>query len=158
MNEIIYNYKMKIDGRTLFCFLIMFGLVLNNISSLIDQKYLDKTGGLDPSTIEILLYISSIGGVLFVLYIAALYVASLSKRIVTIDGVSLKAPKNDFSSEHVEIMLSDIKGSEVKRTPYTDSLKVHHKGGKVVINQRWLPDDESFDKICELILNRDNVL
>ena len=155
MSKIIYDYKMKLDGGALVLGLLMFGLVITNISSLVDQTYLESITGLDPFVKEILLYISSIAGVSFILYMSALYVASLSKRTVTIDGVSLKIPKNDFSSEYVNILLSDIKGSEVKRALYADSLKVHHKGGKVIVRKSWLPDAESFEKIYELILNRE---
>ena len=156
MSKITYDYKMKLDGGTLMLALLMFGLVLTNISSLIDQTYLGETTGLEPLTKEVLLYISSIAGVSFMLYMSALYIASLSKRTITIEGKSLKIPKNDFSSEYVNILLSDIKGSEVKRTLYAESMKVHHKGGKVIVRKSWLPNSESFDKIYELILNREN--
>ena len=79
-----------------------------------------------------------------------------SSHRVTLTADEISAPKYAFSREATTVKLSDIKDLTVQVVQNHRFLNIEHPGGKLTINDSFLPDKSAFDKLCSAIAERAN--
>jgi hypothetical protein len=92
---------------------------------------------------------------LFVLSGLAMIVTGLvSKQVVRLTATELSAPRFAWSRTRTVVRLADIVEMTVQSVQKQRWLSIQHRGGKLTINESFLPSKAAFEELCKAIVSR----
>ncbi|MCP4634031.1 MAG: hypothetical protein GY855_13985 [candidate division Zixibacteria bacterium] len=160
MQEKKYTYKLR-KGRfaplSWGPYFFGFGTIVFVITAVTNDSGMIFCGLLELSTIYATAYYWFLAGAsaLFVLIgiIILIKGANINREIVVTDS-AISSPKNNFSSKIITVNFSSINKLYVKGFIAWKFLEIKHNGGKLLIPNNMLTDNETFAELVNLLEER----